>query len=169
MHAEARDFIYRIATRVTDNAGNNPIRHAVDLGGRETNGHARDVFPWVRWTVVDAVDGPGVDVVANALYYTPPVTPDLVLCAEVFEHTPYWPKIIHNAYKMLRLNGYFVCTAAGVGREVHGVNHDDPDQPGWYQNILGDELKVALEAAGFCYVEVEYNADSHDVYGYAVK
>jgi hypothetical protein len=171
MHAEAKEFISRMAAKISENQGNNPIGSAVDLGGRETNGHARDVFGLSphRWTVVDAVDGPGVNVVANAVYYTPPAPVDLVMCAEVFEHTPYWARIIHNAWKMLRNNGYFVCTAAGIGREVHGVDHDDPDQPGWYQNITSDELHAALWAAGFIYVDVEYNPESHDVYGYAIK
>jgi SAM-dependent methyltransferase len=168
MHTEAKEFIQRIASRMAECGYSKLV--AVDLGGRETNGHARDVFyPEIEWTVVDAVKGPGVDVVANAVYWRPPAPVDLVMCAEVFEHTPYWAKIIHNAFRMLREDGRFICTAAGIGREVHGVNHDDPDQPGWYENIEADCLKFALQAAGFSYTEVDYNSKSHDVYGYAVK
>lgn len=168
MHAEAKAFIQTVADRIAEH-GHREGLVAVDLGGRETNGHARDVFTGVSWDVVDAVDGAGVSIVANAVYWQPSAPVELVLCAEVFEHTPYWPQIIHNAWKMLVSNGYFVCTAAGPGRAIHGVNHDDPDRPGWYKNITPDELAAALCAAGFCYVDVTVNEESHDVYGYAIK
>jgi hypothetical protein len=166
MHAEAKEWIDRMARALTDEM-EGPII-AVDLGGRETNGHARDVFgPYVHWTVVDAVDGPGVDVVANATTWQPDACVDLVLCAEVFEHTPYAPAIVANAYEILCSGGVFITTMAGPGREVHGVNHDDPDSPGYYQNVDPMDLTEWLLDARFGEFGVDENTVSHDVYGWA--
>ncbi len=169
MHDEAKTWVARLA----DGLGfpSHPLQlSAADLGGRETNGHARDVFgPNVNWVVVDMVDGPGVDIVESAVTYGNDNTYDLVMCAEVFEHTPHWASIIHNVHRILVPDGYFITTMAGPGRDVHGVNHDDPDQPGWYQNIEAVWLRLALQTAGFRQVDVEENVESHDVYGWAQK
>lgn len=170
MHLEAKAFIR--STAETFECDQWRHTYALDLGGRETNGHARDVFgPNFEWTVVDAVDGPGVDIVADAATFEHEDIRawDLVMCAEVFEHTPRWPLIVHNAHRLLWKGALFITTMAGPGREVHGVNHDDPDQPGWYQNVSRHELAIALAAAGFSEFEVEYNPESHDTYGWARK
>jgi len=129
---------------------------AVDIGGRETNGHARWVFRNADWTVVDAADGLGVDVVADGASWQPPELVDLVLYAEVGEHTPSNAAIIANICMMLKPGGTCVMTMAGPGREVHGLHHDDPLTPGgWYQNVQPDELEYALQAAGFSEWEVD--------------
>lgn len=166
MHLEAKAFIARIANELDIG---DQMMHALDLGGRETNGHARDVFgDNIDWLVIDAVDGPGVDIVADAATWDGDNRLfDLILCAEVFEHTPRWPLIIHNAGNLLWAGAPFIVTMAGPGREVHGLNHDDPDQPGWYENIEPRWLAIALQAAGFNDIHVEPNYDSHDVYGWA--
>ncbi len=168
MHSEAKAFIERTAEHF--GIPDHPYElDAVDLGGRETNGHARDVFgPKVVWTVVDMVDGPGVDVVADAATWGDQ-NYDIVLCAEVFEHTPRWPLIIANAYRLVDKSGVFIATAAGPRRAVHGVNHDDPDQPGWYMNIEPMWLDMTLRSAGFKKICVEENKESHDVYAWATK
>ncbi len=147
MHAEALDFIRLHAT--TDELV------AVDIGGRETNGHARWLWPNATWTVVDAADGPGVDVVADGATWRPEQPVDLVLFAEVAEHTPAWVEILGNIAGMLKVGGMLVATMAGPGREVHGLFHDDPLCPGWYQNVSSGELDAALRQAGFAWWTID--------------
>lgn len=131
----------------------------IDIGGRETNGNARWLFPHIDWTVVDAVDGPGVDVVANGATWRPDEPVDLVLFVEVAEHSPRWPEILRNIHSMLKPDGILLFTAAGTGREPHGLFHDDPDEPGYYQNLSYEDLHLALDAAGYSEFEIDVFGD----------
>jgi len=140
---------------------------AVDIGGRETNGHARWIFRNARWTVVDAADGPGVDIVADGATWQPDQPVPLVLCTELFEHTPAMREILANIYAMLEDGGMCVMTMAGPGRAVHGLYHDDPLVPGHYANIEPDELEFALQTAGFSEWEVDQLGE--DVRAWAKK
>src|SRR5450759_1581776 len=124
MHAEAKEYAARWAT-------NDPAITVVELGSRNTSSaRVRDLFRGTQYLGVDAVPGDDVDVVANAAEWLPAAPVDLVLCCELFEHTPRWAEIVVNALLMLRPGGRAVFTCAGPGRAVHGVNHDDPDLPG---------------------------------------
>lgn len=146
MHAAALDYIAACATALSlrDYADT-----AIDIGGRETNGHARYLFPKAQWIVVDAVDGPGVDVVADGREYQPLFAVGLVLFAEVAEHTPFWDEILFNIRKMLKPGGHCIMTMAGPGRAPHGLFHDDPNRPGHYANIKPKDLGVVLNTAAF--------------------
>src|SRR5690606_3012012 len=83
----------------------------IDLGGRDTSGNGRHLWPNVHWTVVDCTDEDSfapVDVVADAATWTPPQPVELVVCSEVAEHTPVWALIVANASRMLVPGGLFV-------------------------------------------------------------
>lgn len=148
MHIEAKDF-------VTQWASSDPNLAVVELGSRNTSGdRIRDLFIGTAYIGVDAVDGDDVDVVANAATWRPDELVDLVLCCELFEHTPYWPDIIENAFNIVKPGGRVVFTCAGPGRAIHGVNHDDPDQPGYYGNVSADRLRLVMHGAGFTDVDV---------------
>lgn len=127
---------------------------AVDLGGRDTSGNGRHLWPNADWTVVDCTDEDSfapVDVVADAATWQPPDLVELVLCSEVAEHTPVWALIVENASRMLAPGGMFVFTAAGPGRPAHGQtgdtrfrHADDSLVPGWYRNIEPVELEAVM-------------------------
>lgn len=130
---------------------------AIDLGGRDTSGHGRYLWPNARWTVVDCTDDDSfspVDVVADAATWQPERSVDLVVCSEVAEHTPVWALIVANAARMLLPGGLFLFTAAGPGREPHGQtgdtrfrHADDSLVPGWYRNIEPVELEAVVRTA----------------------
>jgi len=134
-------------------AHDRPIR-AVDLGGRDTSGHGRGLWPNATWTVVDCTDDDSfspVDVVADAATWQPDEPFDLVVCSEVAEHTPVWALIVANAARMLNPGGMFLFTAAGPGRPPHGQtgdtrfrHADDSLVPGWYRNIEPVELEAVV-------------------------
>ncbi len=151
MHPAAYDYVGRYATDRTIDV--------IEIGSRDVNYNIRPHFPNARYWGVDAQDGPMVDEIADGATWQPPAPVDLVVCAEVFEHTPAWRDIVGNIAAMLRPGGRAVFTMAGPGRPEHGLNIDDPLHPGWYRNIEPDELREALDAAGFCGVRVDQAGD----------
>lgn len=160
MHPAAFDYVARFATDA-------PIS-IVEVGGRDVNGTTRVLFPAATWWAIDAQPGDGVNEVADGATWSHPTGVDLVVCTEVFEHTPRWRRIVSNiATSILRPGGRVVLTMAGPGRAPHGLHADDPDQPGWYANITTDELAEALTAAGFVDVDVEQADD--DTRGTALR
>lgn len=134
-------------------AHNEPV-DAIDLGGRDTSGNGRHLWPNARWTVVDCTDEDSfapVDVIADAAVWQPPKPVGLVVCSEVAEHTPVWALIVANAARMLAPGGMFLFTAAGPGRPAHGQtgdtrfrHADDTLVPGWYRNIEPVELEAVV-------------------------
>lgn len=149
---------------------------AVDLGGRDTSGNGRYLWPKAHWTVVDCTDEDSfapVDVVADAATWQPSLPVDLVVCSEVAEHTPVWALIVANASRMLAPGGMFVFTAAGPGREPHGQtgdtrfrHADDSLVPGWYRNIEPVELAAVMNTV---FVNCQFDQVGESVFavGYA--
>lgn len=137
MHAEAFAYVARWATEEAVSV--------VEIGARHTWGpRLRPLFPNATYVGIDPVAGDDVDVVANGATWQPDKPVDVVICAEVFEHTPRWEDIVVNAAAMLKPGGRVIFTCAGPGRAVHGVNDDDPDRPGWYANVHFSDLVAAM-------------------------
>lgn len=163
MHPEAREWVSRYASA-------DPIS-VLDIGGRDINGTSRDLFAAAEYTVLDIAAGPGVDIVADAATWTPDREYDLVLCTEVFEHTPSWPQICATAHKACRPGGRVVLTMAGPGRPEHSaVDGGWTLHPGeHYANIHPHDLLQALEAAGWRDIIVDRQDSPADVRATAVK
>lgn len=161
MHAEALAWVRRYAT-----AG--PVA-VLDIGGRDINGTCRPLFPAAAvYTSVDLQPGRGVDVVADITTWTPDRAYDLVLCAEVFEHTAAWRDICAAAHGACRPGGRLVVTCAGPGRAPHSAVDGAELRPGeHYANVTADELADALTAAGW--VDVETDVLGADVRATAVR
>lgn len=152
MHAQARDFIAASRSRLS----------ILEIGSRNVNGSVRDLYPGWNYTGIDTSPGDGVDIVADGgtwdgdgRYF------DVILCAEVLEHASNWQQIIDNAYRLLRVGGIFVGTAAGLGRPAHKCSGEPmptpPDE--YYQNIDSEKLKAALAAAKFKGITVDISAE----------
>ncbi len=143
----------------------------LDLGGRDVNGSVRLLFPTAtRYTAVDLLDGPGVDVVADAATWTPDDEYDVVVCCETFEHTPDWPQICGTAHKALRPGGRLILTMAGPGRPAHSaIDGEFRLHPGeWYRNVGPQALRAVLDGCGFHRVLVDQRFNPSDVRGTAV-
>ncbi len=163
MHAEALAWIRRFATR-------DPV-DVLDIGGRDLNGSPRSLFPAARrYIVLDIRPGPNVDIVADAALWVPDREYDVVLCAEVFEHTPDWVAICMTARRALKAGGLFIVTAAGPNRPPHSGIDVGPLQLGeWYANVYPGALRLALEVCGFVDIFVDQQASPSDVRAVAVK
>jgi Methyltransferase domain len=164
MSPEVRDFVRRmLATEA-------PPRHVVELGSRDVaGGTVRDLFAdAAAYTGLDLVDGPAVDVVADAATWRPVTPPDLVVCCEVLEHTPDGPAILANAHAMLRPGGRLVVTAASTGRAPHSAVDGGPLRDGeYYQNVDPAELVAWL--GPFTLEAFELHPERGDVYAVGRK
>jgi hypothetical protein len=154
-------------------------RHAVaspvgvlDLGGRFINGSPRELFPAATvYTVLDILPGEGVDIVADAATWQPDREYDVVVCCELFEHTPVWPAICRTAFKACAAGGRLIVTTAGPGRPLHsGVDGGPQLHPGeHYANVPAPELERVLTGVGWRGVVVDSQPSPADTRAVATK
>ena len=151
-------------------ATDQPLR-ILDLGGRDINGTPRPLFPNADYTSLDISPGPRVDIVADAATWNPGRQRwDLVVATELFEHTPQWPAICVTAYQALEPDGRFVVTTAAPGRPPHSGIDGGTVRPGeHYANIEPEQLRMALEVAGFVEITVDVQSNPADVRAVASK
>ena len=149
MHDEARAYV---KSHRSDEA-----LAVLDIGGRNINGSIRDLFPNASpYVSLDIAEGSAVDIVADAATWAPDRTYDLVMCTEVFEHTPQWPAILATMAAACRPGGRLILTMAGPNRSPHGAS-GGPHEPGeYYQNVEPDALHEELLATGWTDVQVDY-------------
>lgn len=161
MHDQAYNYVQRFGT--------SSALSILDIGGRDLNGTTRPLFPYANpYVVMDLREGSNVDIVADAATWQPDREYDMVLCTEVFEHTPHWPDICNTAYKALKPGGRFVVTCAGPGRPEHSGIEATGLQPGeYYGNVEPDQLAGVLMSAGFS--NVECNQFALDIQATAVR
>lgn len=171
MHKEARAFCERWQDQIPG--------HALDIGGRNVNGHCRDLWPNMQWTVLDKdIESLSITeyppsqthiIQADAITWESDRQYDLVLCTEVLEHTQLWRDICKTAYRALLLDGVLVLTCAGPGRVPHSaVDGAELREGEWYNNIAAVDLYSCLDDLGFR-VNIESNHRAHDIYVHAVK
>ncbi len=144
----------------------------LDVGGRIIYGTARTAFPdTVSYDVLDIRPGAGVDIVADAATWKPVREYDVVVCCEVFEHTPVWPQICKTTFAALRPGGLAILTMAGPGRAEHsGVDGEHRLLDGeWYANIPPTVLGDVLAETGFTGVVVDYQPGPADTRAVATK
>jgi hypothetical protein len=164
MHAEAYDWVRQHAMPT-------PGLRVLDIGGRDINGSTRPLFPGADWTVLDIAPGANVHIVADAATWVPEAEYDVVVCTEVFEHTPHWPQIVATAFKACAANGRLIVTMAGPGRPPHSaVDGGWSLHPGeHYANIPPERLRTILEQVGWCDVVIDQQPSPADVRAVARK
>ncbi len=149
MHPEARAYVE--ARRSDETLA------VLEIGGRWINGGIRDLFPNAHpYVSLDIVAGPLVDVVADAATWEPDRLYDLIVCTEVFEHTPAWPEILRTAAAACRPGGRLVVTMAGPGRVEHGADGGPVLAGEYYANVDPEDLRRELAACGWTAVDVDY-------------
>lgn len=144
----------------------------LDLGGRDVNGTVHSLFPDIEWTVLDRVEHPSVDIVADVTKWWPEREFwDLVISTETIEHVEDWERIITAGHRALVPNGHLIVTGGSTGRGPHSCTGVVPVPEGeWYGNVSPGDLYDAASQAGFFQIYVEYNPDPHfDVYMLAQK
>lgn len=173
MHDEAQQFCSQFQHLNTG--------FALDIGGRNVNGHVRDYWPNMQWTIIDERSLPAKDIgtdnyiTADAAYWDPDREYDFVLCTEVFEHTSVWREICLTAYKALKSGGSFVITCGGPFREPHSaidgaeLRTYEEGEIEHYENINPFDLAMQLKIIGFRPVRSSYDPHAFDTYAYAIR
>lgn len=118
------------------------------------------------YTGLDVRPGPGVDIAADCADYDGKQQYDAVIATEVMEHMAKPEQLIACAWRALRPGGRLIVTAAGPGRQPHGVDGGAVGDEA-YQNIEPNDLKKWL--AKWTDVQVSENKAAHDVYATATK
>lgn len=159
MHASVLDWV-RLKAAEHDLSP----RSTLEVGSFNVNGSPRQFFagPYIG---VDMRSGPGVDEVAFAadLPY-PDATFDVVVCTEMLEHDPTPWRSVPEMARVLRLGGWLLLTARGIGFPEH-------DYPGDFWRFTPSAFGVLFELADLTAVEVVPDPDpqSPGVFGLARK
>lgn len=167
MHPEARAAVDRAETELRRHQMSGSLA-ILDAGGRDVNGNVRDLFPFAsRWTVVDKLDGPDVDIVADLTTWEPPCAWDVVVCCEVLEHEQHRQAVIDTCVKALRPGGALIITCATEPREPHSALDGGPLRVGeWYANVHPGELAGLADRLWWIHVETHPRGD---LYVWGVK
>ena len=149
MHKAALDYTYNeFMTWRTREFHDYKKFNILEIGSLNINGGIRELLePHAEMYLgIDMQEGPGVDLVVDAVDYWKYDSFDVVVCNEVFEHTPDYSQIIFNAMTSLREGGIFIATMAGEGRAPHSAIDENPIRP-WehYRNIGEWELNQIME------------------------
>lgn len=146
----------------------------LDLGGLDVNStkyglDIRKFFPRGSfWRVLDIVDAPGVDFVADVRTWEPPELFDIVVSTEMLEHLENWPLAIETAAEALRGPEMLFITCASTGRPPHDAYGapTPPPEGQFYENVAPDRLESVLYSH-FRSVELKYDSAAGDVYAFA--
>lgn len=132
------------------------VQVVYEVGSLIINGTVRPIFNDARtYMGIDVVPGPGVDAVADAAIYAPPMTPDCCVCCEVLEHTPLAADIVAQLGTLVAPGGAVIVTCAGPGRGPHSAVDGGALRDGeYYANIAPDTLRLWLEACGLSHVQI---------------
>ena len=149
-----------------------PLR-VVEFGSCQMFGSVRSVYPHAKsWLGLDIQAGPGVDLIQDAATWETDERFDVVVCAEVFEHTPDWAGILAKAHEVLADGGRLVASCATNDRPSHSALDGGALRDGeFYRNVPSDEMREALDRTGFA--SMVWVADGHfgndDLYVVATK
>jgi hypothetical protein len=144
MHDGAFEFVRRFST--------DESLTVIEIGSRDINGSVRPCFPNASWIGIDVAAGPGVDIVIDAIDYSPEC------------------QIISRAETWIKPGGRIIITCAGTGRLPHSAVDGGPLQAGeHYANITHEQLVAEFQNGGFTDIHAECNYEWKDSYAVATK
>lgn len=139
MHPEAEDFVRAAVAEL------GPFETTVEFGSLDINGSVRHLFTG-DYLGIDREPGPGVNIIADACFWTPDTPVDCVVCCEVLEHLAEWPELLESAANALRPGGVVILTMAGPGRGPHSAYDGNALRAGeHYANIDPVDLADVLD------------------------
>lgn len=142
----------------------------LEVGSLDINGSPRGLVLNCDWYGIDLQDGPAVDEIADAATWRSGRRFDLVICAEVLEHTPASPEILTTIAKHLTSDGRLIITCATHGRAPHSAIDGGAVRPDeYYSNVDPVEFLITVTATGFTPMRFETHHDRGDLYLLAVK
>jgi hypothetical protein len=162
VHPEARQFAHNVLS-------GKHFGTVVEVGGRDINGRITDSFTSDVYLSLDLSPGPNVDIVTDALDWSPDALVDLVICMEVLEHEPRQRELIEHMLSWLADDGALLITAGGEGRAPHSAIDGGPLRDGEpYKNLDAQTVIDIFKAEKLFPAEVHYNAEAKDLYAFGV-
>lgn len=172
MHGQVFDwFNYALSQRAAHEHVKPNGNNVLEIGSLNINGSIKPLFTELTsnggsYLGIDLQEGPGVDIVVDGVAFRSETLFDIIVCAEVFEHTPVWPSIIANSYNHLVPGGFFIATMAGEGRPPHSAIDTNPIRSWeYYGNVTATDLAHYLEM----FANGEVNVEGTDTRCWAVK
>jgi SAM-dependent methyltransferase len=163
VHPEAYNYVKKFAEK-------RQFDRVLEFGSLDINGSVRPLFKTDSYLGIDLQGGPGVDIIADAMFFDHPTKFDCVVCCEVLEHAKFWDRIIQSAYRNLNSGGYFIVTCATDPREPHSARDGGALRPGeFYMNVPFHLLEHYLMKSGFDVLNRYVHHDRGDLYALAQK
>ena len=143
-------------------------QRVLEIGSMDVNGSVRENFHDAQYIGIDFRDGPGVDLVMDALDL-PSKFPagyfDIVLCLETLEHCEQWSSVLRAGWGVLKTGGRMCVTTPSQKKGYHGYPHDY-----WrftladYAHVFNDQQVVHFHdvgSRGVGVIVVKQNNDLH--------
>jgi len=109
----------------------------LEIGAMDVNGVVRELLNGHHeYTGLDRMDGPGVDVVAEAAAFIETGEWDAILAFDVLEHDPRWWDTAAAMARGLRAGGTAIVTVPDIGYP----RHHDPDYYRWTSRAAQEML-----------------------------
>jgi len=127
--------------------------NVLEIGSYDVNGSIRANFNFhSKYTGVDLIPGPSVDVVSKGHLFKSSKRFDIILSIESFEHNIYWKETFLNMINLCSDDGIIIFTCATKGRLEHGTYRTDPiSSPGtslkdnsYYFNLTRKDFEEAF-------------------------
>lgn len=152
--------------------------NVLDIGSLDINGNNRYLFEDYKYIGVDMGEGKNVDVVSKCHLYDSPISFDVVISTECFEHDPHWRETIANCTRLLAEGGLFIFSCATTGRQEHGTKRTTPqDAPlshdmfgDYYMNLTNEDILSIENFADLWDIsEFSNNKNTKDLYFFGIK
>ena len=148
-HEEQRIFLESVRSKFTEKFKNCRV---LDIGSLDINGNNRFLFEDYEYVGLDIGEGNNVDVVSRGHEYKDPNQFDVIISSECFEHDAFWELTIKNGIDLLKSDGIFTFTCAGIGRPEHGTKRTSPsDSPftsqletDYYRNLSEEDIREKI-------------------------
>lgn len=151
-HAAQMQFVAYVKQRFPEHFNGASV---LEIGSMNINGTVRPFFEDCRYTGLDIVPGPGVDIVCPAhLFEGESGFFDTIISCETLEHDPHWNRTLYRAVDLLRPGGLLIITCASGNRPEHGTRRTSPGDSGssvldewgdYYLNLNPEDIRSTMD------------------------
>jgi SAM-dependent methyltransferase len=179
MHVQAYDFTVFVKKILLNFFTE---KRVLDVGSGDINGNNRILFENCEYDGNDVMEANNVTIVSRTKDLPfGENTFDTIISTECFEHDPQYKESLIKIYDMLKPNGLFLFTCAGIGRPEHGTRRtssyasigtvgNKEDMMDYYKNLTIKDVNEVLDLHNnFTVWDSYYNSESKDLYFVGIK
>jgi len=170
VHDAVADYITTVRRRMPSRFRNVRV---LEVGSLDINGSVREFFNDCEYLGIDLGEGPGVDRVCHVQKLVDRRGFDVVISTSALEHDRHWESSLAAMYRLLRVRGLLLVTAAGPNFPEHGTTRTSPaDAPftnDWYRALTMMDVVSILPREMFSLYELSCTNSGRDLLFHAVK